>query len=258
MNDLNDLIQAFQDSPEPSIKTSQYFSIYCKLFSHLRNSNCTFIETGVLAGGSLFMWKKWLGENARVIGIDLNPEAKKWEAHNFEIFIGDQGDPEFWREILPKIGQVDAFLDDGGHQSFQQIVTVEEFLDFQKNNCVLVIEDTYTSFMSDFASHGPYSFLEYLKNASDLIVGRSFNLYPERFPQEINHKLIDIFKFVQSIEFFNGICALHINSSSNDAPKIMRNRNFTPIKDFRYAGKKSAIVDWPYIDKETIVEVKGG
>ncbi len=112
--------------------------------------------------------------------------------------------------------------------------------------------------MNDFASHGSYSFLEYLKDASDLIVGRSFNLYPERFPRQINHKLIDKFKFVQSIEFFNGVCALHINSASNDASKIMRNRNFTPIKDFRYSGKKSALIEWPYIDKETIVEVKGG
>ena len=32
------------------------------------------------------MWKNWLGDKARIIGIDLNPEAKKWVDTGFEIF----------------------------------------------------------------------------------------------------------------------------------------------------------------------------
>ena len=44
-----------------------------ELFSQYRNTNCVLIETGILGGGSLFMWRNWLGPNARIIGIDLNP-----------------------------------------------------------------------------------------------------------------------------------------------------------------------------------------
>ena len=32
------------------------------------------------------------GPKARIIGIDLNPSAKKWTKYGFEIFIGDQSD----------------------------------------------------------------------------------------------------------------------------------------------------------------------
>ena len=81
---LSDLINAWKCSPYPSTKITSYFPVYVELFSKLRNTKCTFVETGVLLGGSLFMWRKWLGESARIIGIDLNPEAKKWEKHQLE------------------------------------------------------------------------------------------------------------------------------------------------------------------------------
>ncbi|NBP54584.1 MAG: class I SAM-dependent methyltransferase, partial [Actinobacteria bacterium] len=31
------------------------------------------------------MWREFLGPNARIIGIDLNPLAKRWESEGFEI-----------------------------------------------------------------------------------------------------------------------------------------------------------------------------
>ena len=96
------LVKAFQSAPYPTVKLSNYFGIYTDLFQHLIGTQCTFIEVGVLSGGSLFMWRKWLGNNARIIGIDLNPEALKWEEFGFEIYIGDEGDPLFWQT---KIGR---------------------------------------------------------------------------------------------------------------------------------------------------------
>ena len=59
----------------------------------------TFVEVGVFGGGSLFMWINFFGKQARIIGIELNPEAKKWEKDGFEIFIGDQSDPDFWTDF---------------------------------------------------------------------------------------------------------------------------------------------------------------
>ena len=74
---LEDLISCWKNSPHPSLKITSYFPAYVELFGHLRGQNCTFIETGILDGGSLFMWREWLGANARIIGIDLNPDAMK-------------------------------------------------------------------------------------------------------------------------------------------------------------------------------------
>ena len=70
---------AYKKSPYRSIKHSTYFSVYDHLFSKFRNKKIVFIEIGVLAGGSLFMWRNFFGSKARIIGVDMNPDAKKWE-----------------------------------------------------------------------------------------------------------------------------------------------------------------------------------
>lgn len=257
-SDIDELIGAWKNSPEPSIKTTSYFPVYVNLFRHLRNKKCTFIETGVLEGGSLFMWKNWLGPDLRVIGIDLNPEAKKWENFGFEIFIGDQSCPTFWSQTFSKIGHFDAFLDDGGHQSFQQIVTTQQAILHSNGDCVVAVEDTYTSFMNDFQSHKDRSFLEYSKDATDLLVGRSFGMYPGRFPKNINSSEILKFRKIFNISFFNGIVAFHIAPDLCFDAAIVRNKESSPTKDFRYDGLNQATISWSNILREELVVIEGG
>lgn len=255
---LKDLLECWKNSPHPSVKITSYFPAYAELFSSLRNTECTFIETGILDGGSLFMWRNWLGEKARIIGLDLNPGAAKWNDHGFEIYIGDQGDPKFWQETLKKIGSFDALLDDGGHQSFQQIVTVNEAIKFAKKKCIIVVEDTATSFMKDFSSHGKFSFLEYSKDATDVLIGSAVSLYKNRFPQTVNSECIELFKYVYSIQFFNGIVAYKIDPDKSGVPELVRNMPPNKASDFRYEGKSSAYVNWPSPFKTKTVTVRGG
>ena len=49
--------------------------------------------------------EKFFGPKARIIGIDLNPNAKKWTKYGFEIFIGDQSDINFWKMFKKKLGK---------------------------------------------------------------------------------------------------------------------------------------------------------
>jgi len=108
---------SFLKSPYFSLKHGNYFPIYDELLLKFVGQPITFIEIGVLEGGSLFMWRDFFGKNARVIGIDMNPEAAKWREHGFEIFIGDQSSPKFWKELHEKVGSVNVVLDDGGHRN---------------------------------------------------------------------------------------------------------------------------------------------
>lgn len=255
---LDELITAWETSSYPSIKTTSYFPVYAKLFGHLRNTSCTFIETGILEGGSLFMWRKWLGDDARIIGVDLNPDAKKWEKFGFEIFIGDQACLDFWDNTFLAIGGFDVFLDDGGHQSFQQIVSVEKAIESNTKESLVVVEDTYTSFMNDFQSHKNHSFLEFSKDATDLLVGRSFEMYPGRFPAQVNLKKVTSFQNVFSINFYNGIVAFHIAPEFCLDSRIIRNQPPNKIKDFRYEGINNALISWPNLLKEEMVQVDGG
>lgn len=51
MTDLADLIDAWETSLYPSIKTSSYFPVYALLLGKFRLKEVSFIETGVLGGG---------------------------------------------------------------------------------------------------------------------------------------------------------------------------------------------------------------
>jgi hypothetical protein len=110
----NDVFKAFKNSPYRSIKISSYFSSYQDVLEKYRNKQIIFVEIGVLNGGSLFMWREYFGPKARIIGIDLNPIAKKWRKDGFKIYIGSQSDPIFWRKFFRQEGKVDIILDDGG------------------------------------------------------------------------------------------------------------------------------------------------
>lgn len=253
-----ELVACWTNSPYPTVKITSYFPAYVQLFGHLRGTECTFIETGILGGGSLFMWKNWLGEKARIVGIDLNPEANKWKDHGFEIYVGDQGDPSFWKSTLARIGGFDALLDDGGHQSFQQIVTAYEAIRHARKKCVVAIEDTVTSFMNDFANHGKHSFLEFSKDATDCIIGRSFDIEPGRLPVDYNRASVNHFRDIFSVQFFNGIVAFHVDPENCSPPSIVRNSSAETAQDFRYEGKSSAVVEWPNVLREDSVVVKGG
>ena len=60
------------------------------------------------------MWRSFFGKKAKIIGIELNPEAKKLEKYGFKIFIGDQSDPSFWKKFYKKIGKIDILCNNAG------------------------------------------------------------------------------------------------------------------------------------------------
>lgn len=158
-------------SPRRSIKHTTYFAAYDDLLSNYRGKPITFVEVGVLGGGSLFMWREFFGPDARIIGVDLNSAARKWENDGFEIFIGSQSDPAFWQDFTAKVGSVDILLDDGGHTYDQQIITFEAMIGNIRDGGILIVEDTHTSYMSGF---GPrrYSFMRFVAHQVDRMNAR--------------------------------------------------------------------------------------
>ena len=102
----SEIYKSYLGSPYSTVKQSTYFSVYDELFKKFKNKEITFLEVGVLDGGSLFMWRDYLGSQARIIGVDLNPEAKKWKKDGFEIFIGYQSKESFWNVKLSMVMQL--------------------------------------------------------------------------------------------------------------------------------------------------------
>ncbi len=209
MSDNKDLLNYFNQSKYYSLKYKNYFPVYEKLFSKFRGKKITFVEIGVLSGGSLFMWKDYFGKDARIIGVELNPDAKKFEKEGFEIFIGNQSDENFWKNFFDKVGQVDIVLDDGGHTNFQQIVTCCSCVPSIKENGLMVVEDVFHSYGLSYGAKGffnpsKYSFINFCKKSIDDINFR----FPEskKFQFSLN-------RFIYSVEFFESIVAFKINKN---------------------------------------------
>jgi len=243
---LDRLLEAYRQSPATSLKVNVYFPIYAQLFGHLVGTDCTFVETGVLNGGSLFMWRSWLGPDANIVGLDLNPAAKKWEEHGFDIYICDQGNSDALAEVLQQVGPFDALLDDGGHQSFQQITTLTTAMRYAKESSIIAIEDTHTSFMKGFSRHGRHSFCEYAKDSTDLLTAKAHNLYPGQMPPIDNPSVIDEFQRIHSVEFFSNLVAFKLSPFAAETPQNMVNKAPEALaQDFRYEGRNSSLVNWP-------------
>lgn len=170
MSETNPLRQYFDNNSGRLInKWDHYFDIYHRHFARFRGQACTLVEFGVFHGGSLQMWRDYLGPQARIVGVDINPRLVELGEPGIEILIGDQGNRQFLRELAQKIGPIDILLDDGGHQMHQQIATVEELYSSVKPEGVILVEDTHTSY---WRSHGgglraPYSFMEFAKRLVD-------------------------------------------------------------------------------------------
>ena len=172
-----DIYSSYRKSTYLSVKHSSYFQVYEELLARFRNTPVTFVEVGVFNGGSLFMWRDYLGPAARIIGIDLNPLAKKWEADGFEIHIGDQGDPQFWAGLFARVGDVDVVLDDGGHTNEQQIITAHHCIPHIRNGGLLIVEDTHASYLKAFGNPSRHSFINYAKRMIDRINSRFPDLH---------------------------------------------------------------------------------
>jgi len=218
--------ESYLKSPYSSLKLSTYFNIYDQLLTKYRDKSIVFLEIGILDGGSLFMWRDFFGPQARIIGVDLNPEAKKWEKEGFEIFIGDQSSSEFWKNTLNAIGKLDIVLDDGGHTYEQQIMTTESVIPFINDGGVIIIEDCHTSYMKKFGFK-KLSFINYAKYLIDNINKRY---------KEFNNETSE--KRVWSIQFFESIVALHINFYATSIPSevIFNQDKEVKAEDFRYAS----------------------
>lgn len=193
--------QAFLKSPFRSLKHSTYFAVYDNVFKDFVGKQITVVEIGVLQGGSLFMWKELFGDNARIIGIDFNPNALKWQDYGFEIYIGDQSDEKFWNTFFKETGSIDLLIDDGGHTYDQQIITVECCIPFINEGGKIIVEDTHTSYLVGFGRK-KYSFHNYMFSMVNLLNDRF-----SKFQKFTNSKK----EIIWNIQFYESIVVLEIN-----------------------------------------------
>ena len=215
------LFQIYKNLKRESLKCDTYFQVYEEMFNKYVGKKMTFVEVGVLQGGSLFMWREYFGKDARIIGIDLHPNAKELEKHGFEIYIGSQSDKNFWRNFYTKVGKIDILLDDGGHVNDQQIVTLSESVNNINDDGIIMTEDVHTSYFKKFGNPSKYSYINYSKYLIDVVNSR----FPETEIKKNNFR-----NKIYSISFYESIVAIKINSKKSIQPNILRNSETKTIE----------------------------
>lgn len=222
------LIEIYNVVQYLSIKYDSYFPVYEALLQKYIDREVTIVEVGVFNGGSLFMWRQFFGPKARIIGIDLNPDAREWEKHGFEIYIGDQSSEKFWTDLFQKIGKVDVLIDDGGHTNRQQIVTSHYAIQNINDGGLLIVEDVHTNYFREFGNPSRYSFVNFAHRIVDGVNSRAYSLRRTYDQYSSRVYSVSFFESMVAFQIDSRLCKQSVPTSNNGASR--------GVTDFRYQG----------------------
>lgn len=196
-------------------KWAHYFEVYDRHFSRFRGQPCTVVEIGVFHGGSLQLWRKYFGPQARIIGVDRSPRTRQLADDGIEIVIGDQADRAFLQELARQVGPIDVLIDDGGHRMGQQINTFAELFDTVTTEGVLLVEDTHTSYWRKFGGGlcNPNTFMEFSKRKID-----ELNAWHSRDTESLVPTAFT--RTARSMHFYDSIVV--VEKGPHPRPKVLR------------------------------------
>jgi len=215
---MTNFFDLWKDNKVFSVKLDNYFEIYEYLLSSYIGKKITIVEIGVLSGGSLQFWRKIFGNNARIIGIDLNEDAKKWSKFGYDIYIGNQGKKSFWENFFKDVGSVDIIIDDGSHTYFEQITTLLSCVPNINNNGLFITEDVHSSFQRKYGYPSKYSFVNFTKLISDFLHSKF-----ERSDKKSDYLPYEVQDKIFSIEHFSSIVAIKIKDNQKKITKLVFN-----------------------------------
>jgi len=147
---MKTLFEIFKENNDRTIhKWMYYFPVYERHLSKYRNTPVKVLEIGVSEGGSLQMWKKYFGESATIVGIDIY-EQYKFEEDQISVEIGSQSDTKFLGELIEKYGSFDIIIDDGSHVQTDVLTSFFFLYPFLNDDGCYIIEDGQTSYFELF------------------------------------------------------------------------------------------------------------
>ncbi len=150
-------------------KWHHYLPIYDRYLSPWRGRPVRMLEIGVSKGGSLEMWRKFLGPDAVLFGIDIDPACARFDGQAAKVRIGSQADAEFLRKVVAEMGGVDIVLDDGSHVSAHIRASLDALYPLLSEGGLYILEDLHACY---WRGHGggyqrTASFIEAVKTMID-------------------------------------------------------------------------------------------
>ena len=154
---VSDLMNIYSSEKFPiAHKWHHYIPIYERYFEKYRGQKVRFLEIGVSKGGSLRMWREYLGPDAVIFGIDINPNCSKLNGIHGQVRIGSQDDSSFLSAVVAEMGGVDVVLDDGSHHMRHIAASLRILFPKLEVGGTYLIEDLHTAYWRHFGG-GYYS-----------------------------------------------------------------------------------------------------
>jgi len=192
----------FSNNEKTVYKWLHYLHIYDQLLGPYIGSDVKMLEIGVYRGGSLELWRKLLGEQALIFGIDINPLCASYGGNNAVVRIGSQSDPDFLQSVVDEMGGLDVVLDDGSHVASDQQASFEALYPLLGEGGLYIIEDMQTAYWPlgyDGGLKRKGTAIEFLKEKVDEMhrhYWRKSGHSAEQIPD------------IESIQFFDGLAVV--------------------------------------------------
>lgn len=131
---------AIERGTDKSSKGHSYCQYYDMFFSSLRNEQIRLLEIGVDEGNSLLMWAEYFSQG-NIIGVDIRDGYEYLHTDRISTAVVNQsakGELILFSELYSSF---DIIVDDGSHQSNDQILTLETLFPYLKPNGFYCVED---------------------------------------------------------------------------------------------------------------------
>jgi len=151
------------------MKWHHYLAVYDRHLARFRGTPVRLLEIGVNRGGSLQLWRDYLGAAAVIHGIDIDPGCALIDDPGLTVHIGSQADLAFLDGVHAAMGGIDVVIDDGSHVSSDQIATFLALFPKLADSGVYICEDLHASYWRRFGGglKRPGTFIEFLKERID-------------------------------------------------------------------------------------------
>ena len=193
-----------------------FLRVYDQFLTPLRDQPITFLEIGIQNGFSLKMWREYfVHERAIICDIDNIPECRQHTPAGCTAYIGDQADPLFLRGVAAAHSHgFDVILDDGSHQSGDQITSFGALWPSVKVGGLYIIEDVKCSYHREYAPDPKVNIMHVLKGLADAVnvsgKGEPFGSRERALGGNLN--LTDYERTVGELHFYGGMCIIRKDS----------------------------------------------
>jgi hypothetical protein len=150
-------------------KWHHYLPIYHRYLNPWRGRQVRMLEIGVSRGGSLQLWRRFLGPEAILFGVDIDPECARFDGLYAQVRIGSQADTGFLHEVVTEMGGLDIVLDDGSHISEHIRATLDVLYPLLSEGGLYIVEDLHACYWRNYGGgyRRPGSFIETVKTMID-------------------------------------------------------------------------------------------